>query len=251
MQELTIKSINRLEPTDKMINAGIVNAQYQIGVIGNFPRTDVEGRDCRISVSEKSLAIKLQSIGYISPKLNLDQAVAWLYTDASWIQDFIGGTISGVEFQRKGSMYKLTAQSREAKENPDVVGEEREVQNNRFILDYENYMINRSAKMIMIDKLADKQAKAGALLDNVFGNMFGGATTVDNHESTDTSDEDITPEEESTPEHPWGDNLETMVAYAAENGLRDALKTLLKQDDTLKAGKTVNDVHETLVAITE
>lgn len=253
MKSFIIESINRIEPTQRMIDAGMTNAQYLIGVQGDYPRSDKPGYQCVISISERALASKLKSIGYVSAKMNLDQAVAWLYTDSSWIQDFIDGHITGVEYHKAGTEYKLTAQSRECRDNPDLIGEVRVTKNNNFVLNYNNWRIAQSAENKLMNKIAEKQAKSSALFDNLFGGMFGGATAVDNTSGTVSNspvstdnDVEIEPEKEAKE---WGDTLESMVEYIDENELRASFKNCLKQDGTLKAGKTVADVEAILVAL--
>lgn len=234
-----IKTINRVL-TDKMRDADM-SARYQLGIVGDFPRTDRAGSQCTVSIPEATLAIHLESIMAMPSSNNYMEAVALMREEPHHLQQFIGGLIEGVVFQEKGSTYKLSEFSQEVKAGTAKVGDVAIVKENRFSLIYNGLRMTANMDTVSMNVRAKEQARIyeKAQRNNVFANVFGQSKP----QAIDASPEQ--PQDATIVE--WFSDLDSMVAYAKENELD--IKALVKPDGSLKNGKTEAGLKATIEAL--
>lgn len=231
-----------MQPTANMLAAGMDKPRYVVGVHGNYPRTDKAGQST-VSIPESTMAIALQNNGMID-SMDLDQAKQYLATNRSWRQNLIGGSISGIDFQKKGDKYTLTARAKDVQDGNASIGDIREVKNNMFIVDYDSLVFMANIEMLKIDRIAEKTVEASKAIGGSFASMFAPAAPSSDSIEDNTEDAE---HEDITGLKPWGLTLESMVAYADESGLRDQLdgKQLTKAGALIK-GKSLESLDATL-----
>ena len=241
---LVIKSVVLMQPTQNMINAGMTKPRWVVGVVGNFPRTDKPGQST-ISIPEATMAIALQNNATID-SMELSEAIAYLATNRSWRQNLIGGTIGGVDFQHKGDKYQLTARSNDVKEGKANIGDTREVKNNMFIVDYDSLTLMANEKMLQLDRNSEAMLAASKHIGSYYSDMFTPNNAASDSAEPSTEDDDAQFEDADVV-NPWGNTLESMIAYSDENGLTDELigKQLTKSGSLMK-GKSLDSLSATI-----
>lgn len=237
MKDLTLKitGISAME-SQSMIDAGM-GVRYFLNVKGNYPRTDAkgEGKQCTVSIPEKTLAVHLMRTRVIKSR-DLDEALVLMEEDESILKRFIGGTISGVSFQPKGTKYKLTARSREAQDDPSLIGEERVSPEARFILDYGSIFMESSERFETIEATARLKAKATNSIGNAFGGIFGAPTATTNEQETTTDTDEST----GAPE----DKLAAAIRLAEDNEID--ISDYITKAGAIRATQTIEALEKFL-----